>query len=982
MLSADDEDDFSSASSSKLASLFGLSRETEKGNTTLTYTAPKQPRKEDKNAQQDQQANQSAGKSAVKPAKLNIIVVKPVHTYKLEGISYTPQGKLGAAVLGNLELRVFQLLLYKGQQQHVTSARVTSKFQFTVQPNNYGTFYDDQSQNWSIMFEGADHAVEFAREVGLARATSQSAEEQQGPCAQDLLAGAGAKVNLGDSLEIQYIARQLTGHQLGKEIDSSVASGKGMRVKVKKDVWEECLEGLCKGAKRLIVLPPNLMGMWKEQVDVHSRLALEVEVTRVKISLGSRENVHSRLPSSHDSGESAFDSSADDGSIKARGASISEALSNSPKTNKASIISRMAKMGQATLPLKGAITCNPSDSEETEEESGSGPRVPPQPAKPAAKPRSMKSRSSAAEAAPQPLALYHGAGVPWQHAQQFMYAVAPPYAAVEGQLFPMAQPVFPAPAATPPALTPPDAHMAVFLSETRAHNSEVRMGVAKVADKVDQVICKLDVFHQQQQQQQQQQQLQLQQYQHHQQQQIPQRSVTSGGLDPETLLASIQKIVTENERLHVEITEKRSKVDELNDKMYKLLQTNQKFLEQKNDNMGQSDSTQVMMVTLQQEKTRITSDLQSAESTILSLQAQVTHLQEREAFLSSEVSSLSSRLQATREEVAEKIELLQGLENQLKQSESCRWTLEESLRSSQDELLKMSQERDELAEQSVAAQRQRQSECEQAVNVAVAKYKEQIQDLEAKMVSFVSPAGKPSEEQLREEFQQKLTFQKQEMETKYSSIIQKLEEEISNLKLKKIEAKTQDVVSSRDENRSVVVEEVKKVMNMVYKQLHVRFQPQSSFQGSEVRDVLLATIRDVTLQLLAGKDPAVVVEPKTSTDRVDEPKTSCESAAGHEGISVVPGNDRRVQREPTLTVETKNIVRGSETETQNEPGNKTGSDTVTNCPEDPPTLSPEPKQELKKSGEEFFSDKDWLPQRPVPPPLFDDNEDDEDDWLS
>lgn len=58
--------------------------------------------------------------------------------------------------------------------------------------------------------------------------------------------------------------------------------------------------------------------------------------------------------------------SADDTSIRARGASISEALTNSPKTHKASIISRMARMGQATLPLKGAIVCEPSDSEEVE----------------------------------------------------------------------------------------------------------------------------------------------------------------------------------------------------------------------------------------------------------------------------------------------------------------------------------------------------------------------------------------------------------------------------------------------------------------------------------------------------------------------------------------------------------------------------------------------------------------------------------------
>lgn len=67
--------------------------------------------------------------------------------------------------------------------------------------------------------------------------------------------------------------------------------------------------------------------------------------------------------------------SNDDTSIKARGTSISEALTNSPKTNKASIISRMARMGQATLPLKGAIVYNPSDSEETEASSHSSLKV-------------------------------------------------------------------------------------------------------------------------------------------------------------------------------------------------------------------------------------------------------------------------------------------------------------------------------------------------------------------------------------------------------------------------------------------------------------------------------------------------------------------------------------------------------------------------------------------------------------------------------
>jgi hypothetical protein len=48
---------------------------------------------------------------------------------------YNAQGKLGAAVLGNTASQVYQLLLYKGKQQHVTSARISATFQFVVRQN-------------------------------------------------------------------------------------------------------------------------------------------------------------------------------------------------------------------------------------------------------------------------------------------------------------------------------------------------------------------------------------------------------------------------------------------------------------------------------------------------------------------------------------------------------------------------------------------------------------------------------------------------------------------------------------------------------------------------------------------------------------------------------------------------------------------------------------------------------------------------------
>jgi FK506-binding protein 15 len=39
---------------------------------------------------------------------------------------------------------------------------------FQVQANNYATFYDDQVQNWSVMFESSGDAIEFAKEVSRA----------------------------------------------------------------------------------------------------------------------------------------------------------------------------------------------------------------------------------------------------------------------------------------------------------------------------------------------------------------------------------------------------------------------------------------------------------------------------------------------------------------------------------------------------------------------------------------------------------------------------------------------------------------------------------------------------------------------------------------------------------------------------------------------------------------------------------------------
>ena len=46
--------------------------------------------------------------------------------------NYNAQGKLGAAVLGNVETGVYQLFLYKGKQQCVKDIHIYPSFQFVV----------------------------------------------------------------------------------------------------------------------------------------------------------------------------------------------------------------------------------------------------------------------------------------------------------------------------------------------------------------------------------------------------------------------------------------------------------------------------------------------------------------------------------------------------------------------------------------------------------------------------------------------------------------------------------------------------------------------------------------------------------------------------------------------------------------------------------------------------------------------------------
>ncbi|NXU88569.1 FKB15 protein, partial [Xiphorhynchus elegans] len=158
-----------------------------------------------------------------------------------------------------------------------------------VQANNYSTFYDDQRQNWSIMFESEKAAVDFSKQVCIAKCNSSPVLESV--LYQDLLLGEGQGVEGGDSLEVAYTGWLFQNNGLGQVFDSNVNKDKLLRLKLGSGKvikgWEEGMMGMKKGGRRYLIIPPALaygtQGV-AGRVPPDSTLVFEVEVRRVKLA--------------------------------------------------------------------------------------------------------------------------------------------------------------------------------------------------------------------------------------------------------------------------------------------------------------------------------------------------------------------------------------------------------------------------------------------------------------------------------------------------------------------------------------------------------------------------------------------------------------------------------------------------------------------------------------------------------------------------
>ncbi|XP_027889617.1 FK506-binding protein 15 isoform X3 [Xiphophorus couchianus] len=904
MFGGEDEDgDFlSPTGGAKLACLFGLDQESSQGNESFQYTAPKQPRK----------TTTQAGESQKQPAGPAVLLASAVQAFKYINGQYMKQGKLGAAVLGNHATKEYKFLLYLSQQKQVTAARIHVGFIFTVQLNNYCTFYDDQRQNWSLMFDSEKNVSDFCKEVCLAKANSSSSLESV--VTQDVILGEGQAVETGDSMEVVYTGWLLQNHAIGQMFDSNQNKDKLLRLKIGAGKvikgWEEGMLGMKKAGRRLIIIPPTLAYGAKgvpNRVPPNSTLIFEVELRRVKFSKdsasdqassSSRESAApSPAPSPAPSVESLIsEPSSASGKpgepLRAKSNSLTEQLGN-PDATKAKLISRMAKMGQPMLPfLTGAAGQPESSDSELEDTSISrvkdGPAVPPPGPFTAAAPASAHAHllpHTAPSSALLPVIPSVGPypGLP-ASSHAFQTSAAPSQMQAVGQVY--------APQTVPYMGS---GELTNFLmTEARQHNTEIRLSIGKVADKVDQLASKISDLEKQ-----------------------GTQSVGVSGMTMETsmIVHNISRIVQENESLKKEMFEKSSRIEEQNRKIGDLINQNQKYmeqshqlLEQRNDSLkSSSEHNQARLLQAEQDKqrarpldrgsgqVRLTEELASSTARVSQLQLEASAHQQKASKLQGELSSAledresrCQRIAALEAQLEELKEAAERVQNQYRSEKQRRKEMELRVGAVEEELQDLKSDKENLgralAERKKKWQAERQHRDEEVEELRRSSQQE-LDSLRAQLRKARTCSDSAASEQLsqlqaeleeewRKKSEQMLAVAREQHRRELSEVAESreaLQDQLTRLQEKhsalerhggavkeQLERQVADLERTVEEQQSSkdTAAEVKRVMNGVFHSLRAEFDLSESYSGQAVLGVIVTTIKNVTLQLLSGADPS------------------------------------------------------------------------------------------------------------------------------
>uniref|UniRef100_A0A8C3A7R0 peptidylprolyl isomerase n=1 Tax=Cyclopterus lumpus TaxID=8103 RepID=A0A8C3A7R0_CYCLU len=842
----------------KLASLFGLHQEGSQGNESFQYTAPKQPRKSSNSVP----ANQ---KPAPAPAAPAVLFATAVQTFRYINGQYVKQGKLGAAVLGNHTTKEYKLLLYLSQQKQVAAAKIHVGFVFTVQPNNYCTFYDEQRQNWSLMFESEKALWDFCKEVCLAKANTEVSLDAV--VVQDLSLGEGQAVENGDSVEVVYTGWLLQNHAIGQMFDSNQNKDKLLRLKVGAGKvikgWEEGMLGLKKAGRRLVVIPANQAYGSKgvpNRVPANSTLVFETELRRVTSFFSHICSRDSAAPSPIPSPAPSVENLAPEPPVqttatgpgrpgepplRAKSNSLSEQLTN-PDATKAKLISRMAKMGQPMLPFLTGVASQPESSDSELE-----------------------------------------VGLNFKEYVLYPY----PHTAAPSALLPFMTTVAPQPGLSSSShafqvrfyphfvLTHRSSDVTSFLmTEARQHNTEIRLAVGKVADKVDQLTSKMDDL---------------------QRQGSLSMAVPSMSMETSMIMHNIQRIVQENECLKKEVFEKSSRIEEQNRKIGELINQNQRYveqsnllLEQRNDSLkSTSEHNQARLLQVEQDKhalpldlgtgqVRLTEDLASSLAQLSQLHLEATDQQQKALVLQSQLSSAQQgserhcqRIAALEAQLEELKEAAERTQAQYRSEKQRRKEMELRGNNMEEEVQDLKADKESLertfSERKNKWQTERQRRDEEVEELRKSSQQE-VDNLRTQLRNARTSTDSAASEQvafgLLSEFPQtysgslKFTVLKQSRDLEEQTLLQRQGE------TEELQVLQQKVRHSL----TCVSLQVKRVMNGVFHSLRGEFDLGESYSGQAVLGVIVTTIKNVTLQLLGGTDGASLGQSEEEEEEEEE----------------------------------------------------------------------------------------------------------------
>uniref|UniRef100_A0A7M4F1Y0 peptidylprolyl isomerase n=1 Tax=Crocodylus porosus TaxID=8502 RepID=A0A7M4F1Y0_CROPO len=852
----------------------------------------------------------------------SVFIATAVHAYRYMNGQYMKQGKYGAAVVGNHVTKEYRILLYISQQQQITAARIHSGFVLTIQPNNYSTFYDDQRQNWSIMFESEKAAMDFSKQVCIAKYNSSPSLDSV--LSQDLVIGEGQGVEGGDALEIAYTGWLFQNNGLGQVFDSNVNKDKLLRLKLGSGKvikgWEEGMMGMKKGGRRFLIIPPALaygsQGM-PGRVPPDSTLFFEVEVKRVKLvkesgsdgqSVGSRDSLApSPVPNSDGFASdpvglppSTIPPKPGEPAVRAKSNSISEQLAN-PDVAKAKLISRMAKMGQPMLPFLAGTAGAQLDSSDSEIEDPNTLRGTAQPV--ASSPVRQSSQPAHAVLPPMtpqvlqpavaglqapstalmPATLHSHPAVPG-NVQNFQPYAGMPFtyqqtAAAASQLQPVGQ-MYPAPFQASGDIT------SFLMTEARQQNTEIRMAVSKVADKMDHLAAKVEEFQKQ-----------------NTGNNLLLPSISSVTMETSMIMSNIQRIIQENERLKQEIFEKSSRIEEQNEKISELIERNQRCVEQSNLLMEKRNSslqttnenTQARVLHAEQEKAKIAEELAAATAQVSRLQLELTAHQKKEMDLRSQLTSALQeaerhevQLNKLQAQLAELQEVSEDTQTKFRAERQNRRQLEMKVTVLEEELADLKAEKENL-EKNLAERKKKslleRGQAEEEMDEIRKSYQEELDKLRQLLKKARTSTDQAAAEQL--------SLVQMELESQWEA---KCERMLASAKEQHLR-QYQEVCEQRDSQQQKVIqleekvnfhpllmkhskkknswpqpadfiEEVKKIMNGVFQSLRGEFELEESYSGRIVLGVVMNTIKAVTLQLLNRQQ-----ERRESNSEEEEPRT-------------------------------------------------------------------------------------------------------------